>query len=169
MTPATKATKAAPAAKATKAAKAAPAVPAAAKRSKRAGQAAEVREAALDKKFLAEQRALLLDERATYLEQAKSLKDEAESLAEEMEPGEVQFDEESGEGGTTTIDRERDLALSAQAMVAVEEIDAALEKMSSGTYGLCENCRTLIPRPRLQALPYARLCIVCKSGGLSRR
>ncbi|MHB8287955.1 MAG: TraR/DksA family transcriptional regulator [Acidimicrobiales bacterium] len=137
--------------------------------SRQPGRGASERESGLDEKFLLDQRSLLFQERATYLEQAKNLKDEAEALAEEMEPGEVQFDEESGEGGTTTIDRERDLALSAQAMAAVEEIDIALAKIDSGSYGICENCHTLIPRPRLKALPYARLCIDCKSGGLSRR
>jgi len=122
-----------------------------------------------DEKFLASQRVALERERATYLEQAASLKAEAESLVEEMEPGDIQFDDESGEGGTVTVDRERDLALSAQALAAVEEIDHALAKMNNGTYGICENCGRLIPKARLEALPYARLCIDCKSGGLSRR
>jgi DnaK suppressor protein len=122
-----------------------------------------------DERFLAAQRAALLRERATYLEQAASLRAEAESLVEEMEPGDIQFDDESGEGGTVTVDRERDLALSAQALAAVEEIDHTLSKMDNGTYGICENCGRLIPKARLEALPYARLCIDCKSGGLSRR
>jgi DnaK suppressor protein len=120
-------------------------------------------------RFLEDQRGLLLAERLTYLEQAEALKAEAESLAEEMEPGDVQFDEESGEGGTTTVDRERDLALSAQALSAIEEIDHALAKIEAGTYGLCERCHNPIPRQRLKALPQARLCVPCKSGGLSRR
>jgi len=122
-----------------------------------------------DERFLASQRAALERERVTYLEQAANLKAEAESLVEEMEPGDIQFDDESGEGGTVTVDRERDLALSAQALAAVEEIDHALAKMNNGTYGICENCGRLIPKARLEALPYARLCIDCKSGGLSRR
>jgi len=122
-----------------------------------------------DEAFLASQRELLLQERATYVEQASLLKAEAESLVEEMEPGDIQFDEESGEGGTVTVDRERDLALSAQALAAVEEIDDALLKMERGTYGVCESCGELIPAARLEALPYARLCVACKSGGLSRR
>ncbi|MFZ2057497.1 MAG: TraR/DksA C4-type zinc finger protein, partial [Acidimicrobiales bacterium] len=124
---------------------------------------------AKDERFLAGQRSALLRERATYLDQAASLKAEAEALVEEMEPGDIQFDDESGEGGTVTVDRERDLALSAQAMAAVEEIDHALLKMDNGTYGICENCGRSIVKARLEALPYARLCIDCKSGGLSRR
>ena len=124
---------------------------------------------AKDEKLLASQLHLLQRERVTYLEQAANLKAEAESLVEEMEPGDIQFDDESGEGGTVTVDRERDLALSAQALAAVEEIDHALAKMNSRSYGICENCGRLIPKARLEAVPYARLCIDCKSGGLSRR
>jgi DnaK suppressor protein len=124
---------------------------------------------ARDEHFLAAQQLALLAERATYLDQATSLRAEAELLVEEMEPGDVQFDEESGEGGTVTVDRERDLVLAAQAMAAIEEIDHALSKIESGSYGRCESCDEPIPRPRLEALPYARLCVACKSGGLSRR
>src|SRR3954452_24230686 len=120
-------------------------------------------------KFLIEQRAELVAERASYLEQAESLRIEAEQLAEDMEPGDIQFDEESGEGDTLGVERERDLLLSAQARGAVEEIDHALAKMDAGTYGICERCGNPIPKARLKALPYAALCVACKSGGLSRR
>ncbi len=157
--------KAAPAKKA--AAKKAPAKAAPAKK-------APAKKAALgpyadDPKFLAEQRELLLAERAEYQAQADDLRAEAEELALEREPGDVQFDEESGEGGTIAVDRERDLALSAQAMSAIEEIDEALAAVSARTYGSCEHCHQPIPKARLKALPYARLCVACKSGGLHRR
>jgi DnaK suppressor protein len=124
---------------------------------------------AAEPKFLEEQRLILLSEGAVYREQAQSLKAEADSLAQEREPGDVQFDEESGEGGTVTVDRERDLALSAQASAAVEEIEEALVRITKKTYGACERCHQPILKARLRALPYARLCVACKSGGLSRR
>jgi len=124
---------------------------------------------AKDAKFLDEVGELLLADRAIYQEQATSLRAEADSLALEREPGDVQFDEESGEGGTVTVDRERNLALSGQATLAVEEIDDALRRIDDKTYGYCERCFQPIPKPRLRALPYARLCVACKSGGLSRR
>jgi DnaK suppressor protein len=126
------------------------------------------RPAPLDK-FLEGQKKLLLEERETYTRQAKSLRAEAEQLAEDRDPGDVQFDEESGQGDSMNVERERDLALSAQALAAVEEIDRALEKMDVGTYGVCEKCGDKIPKERLKALPYASLCVKCKSGGLSRR
>jgi DnaK suppressor protein len=124
---------------------------------------------AKDLKFLEEITELLAEERVIYQEQATSLRAEADSLALEREPGDVQFDEESGEGGTVTVDRERNLALSGQAALAVEEIDYASERVADKTYGYCERCFQPIPKPRLRALPYARLCVACKSGGLSRR
>jgi RNA polymerase-binding transcription factor DksA len=124
---------------------------------------------AKDTKFLDEVRELLQADRAIYQEQATSLRAEADSLALEREPGDVQFDEESGEGGTVTVDRERNLALSGQATLAVEEIDDAVRRIEDKTYGYCERCFQPIPKPRLRALPYARLCVACKSGGLSRR
>src|SRR5579872_5720911 len=84
--------------------------------------------------FLESQRQLLLDERANYIRSAESLKAQADSLALEHEPGDVQFDEEGGEGGTANVDREMDLVLSAQARAAAGEIDRALEKIDAGTY-----------------------------------
>jgi DnaK suppressor protein len=81
----------------------------------------------------------------------------------------VQFDEESGEGDTIAVERERDLALSAQASAAVEEIDLAIEKVHKGGYGVCDRCGKDIPKERLRALPYAALCVTCKSAGFSRR
>jgi DnaK suppressor protein len=41
-------------------------------------------------------------------------------------------------------------------------IENALEKMREGQYGKCESCATSIPMARLQALPYATLCIQCQ-------
>jgi RNA polymerase-binding transcription factor DksA len=124
---------------------------------------------ASEPKFLEEQRKFLLEEREIYKTQAADLRAEADSLALDREPGDVQFDEESGEGGTVAVDRERDLTLSAQALSTIEEIDIALRFIETKMYGACESCGQPIPKTRLRALPYARLCVSCKSGGLHRR
>ena len=133
-----------------------------------AKKAPPVRKVVFDK-FLETQQAALIIERASYLQQADSLKAEADLLVAEREPGDVQFDEESGEGDTLAVERERDLALSAQARGAVDEIDAALAKIELGTYGICEQCGNTIPKERLKAIPFASLCVTCKSMGLGRR
>jgi DnaK suppressor protein len=41
-------------------------------------------------------------------------------------------------------------------------IETALERMRKGDYGLCEGCGEAIPLARLQALPYATMCIQCQ-------
>ena len=141
-------------------AKAAPPKPAAPARPTTAG---------LDKAFLDEIRALLQQERDDYVAQAEEYEAEADMLARELETGDVSFDEEAGEGGAATVDRERDLVLSAQARQAVEQIDQAVARIEAGTYGLCTRCGQKIPRMRLKAIPYADLCVDCKAGGLLRR
>ena len=122
-----------------------------------------------EKQFLVGQRRLLEQERATYVNQARMLRAEADQLAEDMEPGDVQFDDESGEGAGVSVERERDLAMSAQANVYVEEIDRAMARIDNKTYGICDGCHTPISRPRLRAMPFATQCVSCKNGGLTRR
>ena len=58
--------------------------------------------------------------------------------------------------------RERDLARSAQARAAIEQIDAAIEKIHAGTYGQCEVCGNPIGKNRLMAFQRATLCLSCK-------
>jgi len=152
-----------------RATKDAPAKAAAKKAAPRKPTASSKKKAAVLDKFLEGQLEELERERANYLRQAETLQAEADSLTEDREPGDVQFDEESGEGDTLAVERERDLALSAQARAAIDQIDTAIAKIHEGTYGQCENCGTAIPKERLKALPYAALCVKCKSGGLGLR
>jgi len=44
----------------------------------------------------------------------------------------------------------------------IREIDAALERISAGTFGVCEGCEKDIKAARLKAISNARLCIQCK-------
>ena len=122
-----------------------------------------------DVKFLKAQHDALVAERAALTGQATRLEDEANSLIEDGEMGDVQFDDESGEGDTMVVERERDLALSAQARQTVAEIDAALERMANGTYGYSVVSGAPIPRERLEAIPWATVLVEEKVGGIGRR
>ncbi len=125
--------------------------------------------AGLDKEFLAEQKAELKALRAEYITKAEEYEAEADLLAQELETGDVGFDEEAGEGGAATVDRERNLVLSAQARQTATEIDDAVRRIDKGSYGLCLHCGQKIPKTRLKAIPHAELCVDCKAGGLLRR
>jgi len=122
-----------------------------------------------DVKFLKVQHDLLIAERKALLGQASRLEDEANSLIEDGEMGDVQFDDESGEGDTMVVERERDLALSAQARQTIADIDAALQRMSDGTYGYSVVSGRPIPRERLEAIPWATVLVEEKVGGIGRR
>ena len=147
-TPAKKATKKAPAKKAVK---------------------KETRKSPFGAKFIEAQKQTLLFQRERYMRSAQTWKEEADSLLEGREPGDVQFDEESGEGDTLAIERERDLALSNSARAAVEEIDEALKRIEDGTYGICITSGKPIPKERLEAIPWAAERVEEKAAGFGRR
>ena len=109
----------------------------------------------LDKKWVASQKAELIKRRESYTKSADKLAADAAALMADREPGDVQFDEESGEGDTLAVERDRDLALSAQARQAVDEIDAALKRIEDGVYGLCLVSHDPIPKARLEYIPEA--------------
>lgn len=44
----------------------------------------------------------------------------------------------------------------------LREIDAALRRIDDGTFGVCEESGHPIPKSRLKAIPWARLCIECQ-------
>jgi RNA polymerase-binding transcription factor DksA len=122
-----------------------------------------------DVKFLKIQHDRLIEERLALLGQANRLEDEANSLIEDGEMGDVQFDDESGEGDTMVVERERDLALSAQARQTIADIDAALARLAEGTYGYSVVSSRPIPRERLEAIPWATVLVEEKVGGIGRR
>jgi RNA polymerase-binding transcription factor DksA len=122
-----------------------------------------------DVKFLTAQRALLIEEKAALTGQATRLEDEANSLIEEQEMGDVQFDDEGGEGDTMVVERERDLTLSAQARQTIADIDAALGRLTTGHYGYSTESGRPIPRERLEAIPWATMLVEEKVGGIGRR
>ncbi len=122
-----------------------------------------------DAKFLLTMRAQLLKERDELTGQATRLEDEANALVAEAEMGDVQFDDEGGEGDTMVVERERALALSAQDRQVIADIEAALTRMEAGTYGYSVQSGRPIPRERLEAIPWADVLVEEKAGGLGRR
>ena len=111
----------------------------------------------------------LLDERERLLRQSEELAAEAEQLARDRDGGDTQFDEESGEGDTVNVERERDLLLSASARQDVEDIDEALVRMRRGSYGVCRYAGRRLPLERLELLPWADVCVDCKARAERRR
>jgi RNA polymerase-binding transcription factor DksA len=103
-------------------------------------------------------RSELLDLRARLL---------AAAAANEHEQG---LDDESGElpawgpdeladHASDTYDREMGDTLEENAELILREVDTALGRIDDGTYGICTACGKEIPDERLDAVPYATLCV----------
>jgi RNA polymerase-binding protein DksA len=80
------------------------------------------------------------------------------SIADETE--ELTFqDNHLGDVATATFDREMASTLEDNSNHVLAEIDAALARIENGTFGICERCGDPIAPERLEALPWATLCI----------
>ncbi len=70
-------------------------------------------------------------------------------------PDEVEFASKTAEQGVTAAT----VALRRQML---KEVEKALARVVGGTYGLCEGCGQEISSSRLNALPWARYCLICQ-------
>lgn len=70
-------------------------------------------------------------------------------------------DEHDPEGATIAFERSQVSTLVRDTQRHLTEIDAAVERLEDGTYGVCERCGEPIGEGRLEARPTARLCIRC--------
>lgn len=109
-------------------------------------------------------RTLLLDRRGAITDAIEYLhKENPGSLVDET--GELvsgSADQHPADTATETVDREIDYTLEEHDERLLAEIDAALERIDDGTYGICVNCGAQIAPERLEAMPWATLCIDCK-------
>ena len=105
-------------------------------------------------------RPLLEQERERIKNQIAHLH-EINSKSMEDEVGELTrgLDNHLGDMASVTFDRELDEGLEEGAQQMLAQVDRALAKLDDGTYGKCERCGCEIAEERLQARPWAVLCI----------
>jgi RNA polymerase-binding protein DksA len=82
-----------------------------------------------------------------------------ESLSEETGDLSIGSDDHIADSATETFMRELDEGLEENAEHLLGEVDEALRRIDEGTYGTCVACGRPIGRDRLEAVPYATLCI----------
>ena len=108
-------------------------------------------------------RTALLEERQRVEHALATLRaDHPGSLDDEVEEVAPTADNHLGETASATLGREIDYTLGDNAEQVLSEIEAALHRIDDRTYGICFNCGAEIPRARLEANPWASLCIDCK-------
>ncbi len=67
--------------------------------------------------------------------------------------------------GSGNFDQELTLSSLRSENDALDQIEAAIERIEDGSYGQCETCGVEIPASRLAAIPYAAECVRCASQG----
>ncbi|MDG5802688.1 TraR/DksA family transcriptional regulator [Streptomyces ossamyceticus] len=70
--------------------------------------------------------------------------------------------DDQADTGAKNITREHEMALAHNAREMLDQTERALERLATGTYGLCESCGNPIGKARMQAFPRATLCVECK-------
>ncbi|MHB0939231.1 MAG: TraR/DksA C4-type zinc finger protein [Armatimonadota bacterium] len=72
------------------------------------------------------------------------------------------YDDHPADLASETFEREKDLALEGNIQDLLDKVNTALEKIEDSTYGLCDSCGVEINPNRLEALPWASLCLDCQ-------
>ena len=75
------------------------------------------------------------------------------------------FDQHQADVGSEVFEREKDLSIVQHIDEQIEEVEAAIARLDDGTYGTCERCGKPIAEERLDAIPWARLCLEDQSAG----
>ena len=101
---------------------------------------------------------LLVEERELLREQLRDLGVDPDDPTS-VEP---QLDPEFADSAQTTAERNRLLSIAQGLRTNLDDVEHALARMDTGTYGTCERCGREIALERLEAVPFARLCIECK-------
>jgi RNA polymerase-binding protein DksA len=102
-------------------------------------------------------KAKLLEIKEQILNQLVSESDEFQEIVDDMEP------KDFADIAADDIDRRILEVLGSQEIKRLQLVDSALGRIENGHYGVCMSCGKKIPQERLQAIPYAILCIDCKS------
>ncbi len=106
------------------------------------------------------------------VEKLESIRDklshDLERLEQDMEITQRELAEQSSnddriaEIASLAVGRELDMSLEENVRLLLERVDDAIAAIKGGTYGICKSCGKEIPKERLEALPYASMCVDCQ-------
>jgi len=116
----------------------------------------------LSKSELKEFKNLLLASKAVLQGDVKTLEDEACKKGTDAAGDLSTLPQHLADLGTDSHEQDISLGLMENETDELHEIQEAFERIKDGSFGLCETCRKKIPKERLKAIPYARLCVSCK-------
>ncbi|MDD5668988.1 MAG: TraR/DksA family transcriptional regulator [Candidatus Omnitrophica bacterium] len=117
----------------------------------------------LEKKELAEFRKLINKRKKEIVDNIEKISEEALKKSQKDAAGDISgYTYHMADVATDTYDREFNLELAANERRLIYELDDAIKRIEEGSFGMCEDCKCVITKTRLKALPYARLCLKCQ-------
>lgn len=109
------------------------------------------------KAFQEKMKTALLEMKEEIVNNLIAESEDFKSIIEDMDPKDL------ADVAADDIDRKTLEALSSSEIKRMRLIDNALSRLENGKYGVCISCNTKIPKERLEAIPYALMCIKCKT------
>jgi DnaK suppressor protein len=106
---------------------------------------------------------LLLKKREELAEQLKVRKDLLDGTSKEASGDLSSYSYHMADQGTDAMEREKAFMFASKSGRLLYHINEALRRIRKGEYGNCQACGKPIQKARLEAVPYARLCIECKA------
>ena len=113
--------------------------------------------AATERDFVARMEKALLVLKREIISNLLTSNEDFKEIVDAMDPKDL------ADVASDDIDRKMIEAIGSQELKRLKMIDSALTRIQQGKYGLCIKCNKKIPQARLEAIPYALMCVECKS------
>ena len=113
--------------------------------------------AAKERDFIAKTEKSLLEQKQEIISKLTASSEDFKEIVEDMDPKDL------ADVASDDIDRKMIEVIGSQELKRLKMIDSALTRIQQGKYGVCIKCGKKIPQARLEALPYALMCIECKT------
>ena len=111
----------------------------------------------MDQEFVEQMEKKLLEAKENIIRSLISESREFEAIVEDMDPKDL------ADVAADDIDKKTLAALNVGDVRRLKLIESAISRIKNKRYGVCMRCGKKIPRERLEAIPYALMCIDCKS------
>ena len=105
----------------------------------------------------------LEDEQQRLQEMIRDIEAEREEMRLTETSSDRSPDPNTAEGGSLAFEMEKELSILENTRDILSKVEESLARIADGTYGTCDVCGAAIPVARLDALPYAKMCVTCAS------
>lgn len=117
----------------------------------------------LTKKELKEFKKLILKRKEEVIDDIQHISEDTLKKSQKEASGDISgYSYHMADVATDTYDREFSLGLASNGREILYGLDDALKRIEEGVFGICEDCKSVIAKTRLKAVPWARYCVKCQ-------